>query len=81
MTRRRGPSQAELLAAEYSPKVAAAKPPKERPEQVRARTDRAIAPALQQEYEARRRAREAIRDRRELEKQVAKLRQTLRGEE
>lgn len=81
MTRRRGPSQAEQLAAEYSAKVAASKPPKERPEQARVRTDRAIAAALQQESEARRRAREAIRDRRELEKQVQKLRATLRGEE
>lgn len=81
MTRRRGPSQAEQLAAEYSPKVAAAKPPRESAEQMRARTDRAIAPALAQESAARRKAREAIRDRRELEKQVEKLRRTLRGEE
>jgi hypothetical protein len=61
--------------------VAADKQPKESAEQVRARTDRAIAPALQRESEARRRAREAIRDRRELEKQVERLRQALRGEE
>ena len=81
MSRRRGPSQAEALAAEYSPKVAAAKPPRESPEQVRARTDRAIAAAVAQEHEARRRAREAIRDRRELEKRAERLRRALRGEE
>lgn len=77
---KRAKQQAEL-DAEYSPKVAAQKPAREAPAEVWARTNAVLRASAVEEQQARAKARAAITDRRELERQAKLLERKLRGEE